>query len=46
MEHLEESPSYSIVKKWAEEFKRGERALRMMDGLAAPKMHVKVVHTL
>ena len=30
---------YSTVKKWAAEFKRErERALRMMDGLAAAKM--------
>ena len=36
-----ESPSYSTVKKWAAEFKwggGGGRALRMMDGLAVPKM--------
>ena len=34
-----ESPSYSTVKKWAAEFKRGdESALRMVDGLAGPKM--------
>ena len=34
-----ESPSYSTVKKLAAEFKRGrERAFRMMNGLAAPKM--------
>ena len=34
-----ESPSYSTVKIWAAEFKSGrERALRMMDGLAALKM--------
>ena len=33
-----ESPSYSTVKKWAAEFKRGGRVLRIMDGLAAPKM--------
>ena len=34
-----ESPSYSTVKKWTAEFKSGrERALRMMDGLAAPKV--------
>ena len=33
-----ESPSYSTVKQWAEELKRGERALRRMDGLAAQKM--------
>ena len=32
-----ESPSYSTVKKWAAEFKKG-RVLRGMDGLAAPKM--------
>ena len=31
-------PSYSTVKKWEAEFKRGERALRLMDGLAAQKM--------
>ena len=31
--------NYSTVKKWAAEFKRGrERALRMMDSLATPKM--------
>ena len=35
----EESPSYSTVKKWAADFKRGEIALRMMGGVAAPKMH-------
>ena len=33
-----ESPSYSTEKMWAVEFKWGERVLRMMDGLAAPKM--------
>ena len=33
-----EPPSYSTVKKWAAEFKRGERAFRMFDGLATPKM--------
>ena len=33
-----ESPSYSTVKQWAAQFKRGGGALRMMDGLAAPKM--------
>ena len=34
-----ESPFNSTVKKWAAEFKRGrERALRMMDGLAALMM--------
>ena len=34
-----ESPSYSTVKNLAAEFeRRGERALRMMNGLAAPKM--------
>ena len=35
-----ESPSYSTVKKWATEFKRGGggRALRMMKVLATPKM--------
>ena len=39
MEILGKKPtSYSIVKKWAAELKRGERALRMMDGLAALKM--------
>ena len=39
METLEkESPSYSTVRKWAAEFKRRERALMMMDGLAATKM--------
>ena len=32
-----ESSPYSTVKKWAAEFKRGERALRMMGGLASPK---------
>ena len=32
-----ESP-YSMVKKWAAEFKQGERALMMIVGLAAPKM--------
>ena len=26
-----DSPFYSIVKKWAAEFKRGERALRIMN---------------
>ena len=31
------SPSYSTVKKCAAELKRGERALMMMDGLAAQK---------
>ena len=29
-----ESPSYSTVKKWAAEFRRGGRALKMMNGLA------------
>ena len=29
------SPFYYTVKKWVAEFKRRERALRMMDGLAA-----------
>ena len=29
------SPSYSTVKKWAKEFKRGDKSLRMMDGLGA-----------
>ena len=33
-----ESPSYSRVKKWRAEFKRGERAFMMMDGLADSKM--------
>ena len=34
-----EPPSYSTVKKWTAEFKRGrERELMMMDGVAAPKM--------
>ena len=34
-----ESPSYSTVKKWAIEFKRGrERALSMMQGLAVQEM--------
>ena len=34
-----EYPSYSTVKKWAAEFKRGGGgALKMMDGLAAPKI--------
>ena len=31
-------PSYSTVKKSKAEFKRGERALRLIDGLAAPMM--------
>ena len=39
METLQkESPSYNTVKKWAAGFLRGYRALRMMDGQAAPKM--------
>ena len=34
-----ESPSYSTVKKIGQQSLRvGERALRMMDGLAAPKV--------
>ena len=33
-----ESPTYSTVKNREAEFKRGERALRMMYGLAAQKM--------
>ena len=33
-----ESPFYSTVNKWAAEYKRGERALKMMDGLAAQNM--------
>ena len=33
-----EPPSYSTVKKWAAEFKTGERAFEMIYGLAAPKM--------
>ena len=33
-----ESPSYSTMKKWAAEFKRGEIASRMIDGLVATKM--------
>ena len=33
-----ESSSYSAVNKWSAEFKRGERVLRMMDGLADQKM--------
>ena len=33
-----ESLSYSAVKTWAAELKRGGGALKMMDGLAAPKM--------
>ena len=31
-----ESPSYSTVKKWAAVLRGGEKALRMMNGLAAP----------
>ena len=37
MESLVKESSYSTVTKWAAEFK-GERALTMMGGLAAPKM--------
>ena len=33
-----ESPSYSISIKWAAEFKRGERAFVIMEGLAGPNM--------
>ena len=33
-----ESPSYSTVKNGQKSLKGGERALRMMVGLAAPKM--------
>ena len=35
-----ESHSYTTVKQWAAEFNRGEnlRVLKIMDGLAAPKM--------
>ena len=45
-----ESP-YSTVKKGQQKLRGGERALRMMDGLAAPKMpppeeNVKVMHTM
>ena len=36
--HGKESPSYSTVTIWAAGFKGGERALRMMDCLPAPKM--------
>ena len=38
METLWNESPYITVKKWAAEFKRGERALRMMDALAAPMM--------
>ena len=44
IENLEkESPSHSAVKKWAAEFRSGERerererVLKMMNGLGAPK---------
>ena len=33
-----ESPSYSTVKNGQQSLRGRERALRMMDGLAAPKM--------
>ena len=33
-----ESPSYSTVKKWAAEVKKGRESVRMMDGLATLKM--------
>ena len=39
---LKESTSYSTVKKWTAEFKRGERAMMMMDGLAALNMPLLV----
>ena len=40
------SPSYNTVKKWTAEFKRGrERALRMMDSLAATKMKMSRSYT-
>ena len=39
METLGKESPYSTVKKMTAEFKRGEeRALKTMDGLAAPKM--------
>ena len=33
-----ESPSYSTVKNGQQSLREGERALMMMDGLAAPKI--------
>ena len=33
-----ESPSYCTVKTWAAKLRGGERVLRIMDGVAAPKM--------
>ena len=33
-----ESPSHSTVKNGQQSLRGGERALRMMDGLTAPKM--------
>ena len=39
MENLwKESPYYSTVKNGQQSLRGGERALRMMDGLATPKM--------
>ena len=44
-----ESISNSTERKWAAEFKRGERALRMMDGLAKDAVadeNVMIVYSL
>ena len=38
MESLGKESPYSTVKKGQQSLRGGERALRMMDGLAAPKM--------
>ena len=37
METLGKETPYNKVKNWAAEFKGGDRALRMMDGLTAQK---------
>ena len=46
-----ESPSYRTVKKWAAEFRRGGRALKMMKRSGRPKEattdeNVEIVHSL